>query len=172
MLLENFLPPFTFHILPQTLPRFASGSNASPTSCGLLALLANPHRLPPGNTAFGRLSAASSPLPTRSSTPALDYPQAFTAEQLTAARSSLHLNPRDFPHLSQDTLSGLIPSETGTLTLLSQLVRGLVTISQEVSGVTPKLTSLAAENEALKEELHDVSSQIANLPLLKTLPPH
>jgi len=76
--------------------------------------MANPHQLLPGNTAFGRLSAASSPLPTHSSTPAVDYPQAFTAEQLA---------------------------------------------------------SLAAENDILKEELHDLSSQIANLPLPQTPPP-
>jgi len=135
-------------------------------------LMANPHQLPPSNTAFGRLSAASSPLPTRSSTPAVDYPEAFTAEQLASARASLRLNPRDFPDFSLDTLSGLIPSETATLTLLSHLVRGLVTISQELSGVTQKLTSLAEENDSLKEELHDLSSQIANLQLPQTPPPH
>jgi len=78
--------------------------------------MANPHQLPPGNCAFGRLSAASSALPTRSSTPAVDYPQSFTAEQLAPGRFSLRLNPRDFPNFSQDTLSGLIPSATATLT--------------------------------------------------------
>ena len=127
--------------------------------------MANPHQLPPGNTTFGRLSAASSPLPTRSSRPAVDYPQTFTAEQLAAARSSLLLNPQDFPDFSQDTLSGLMPSHTVTLTLLSQLVRGLVTISPELSGVTQKLASLAEESYALTEELHDLSSHMANLPL-------
>jgi len=100
-----------------------------------------------------------------SSRPAVDYPQPFTAEQLAAARSSLLLNPPDFPDFSHDTLSRLIPSHTVTLTLLSQLVRGLVTISQELSGVTQKLASLAEESYALKEELHDLSSHIANLPL-------
>jgi len=135
------------------------------------AYMANPHQLPPGNTALGGLSAASSPLPMRLSTQAIDYPQAFTAEQLAFARSSLHLNPQDFPHFSHDILSGLIPSETATLTLLSQLVRGLVTIPQELSGVTQKLASLAEENDVLIEELHDLSSQIANLPLPQT-PPH
>jgi len=74
--------------------------------------MANPHQLPPGNTAFGRLSAASSPLPTCSSMPAVDYPQAFTAEQLASARSSLRLKPGEFPDFSQDTLSGLIPSDS------------------------------------------------------------
>jgi len=134
--------------------------------------MANPHQLPSGNTAFGRLSAASSRLQTCLSTPAVDYPQAFRAEQLAFARSSLRLNPWDFPDFSQDTLSGLIPLETATLTLLSQLVRGLVTISQELSGVTQKLTSLAEENNALKEELHDLSSQIANLVLPQSPPPN
>ena len=135
------------------------------------AYMANPHQLPPGNTALGGLSAASSPLPMRSSTQAVDYPQAFTAEQLAFARSSLHLNPQDFPDFSQDTLSGLIPSETATLTFLSQLLRALVTIPQELSGVTQKLASLAEENDVLTEELHDLSSQIGNLPLHQT-PPH
>jgi len=134
--------------------------------------MANPHQLPTANTAFGRLSGASSPLPTRSSTPAIDYPQAFTAEQLEAARTSLRLNPRDFPDFSQDTLSGQVPSETATLTLLSQLIRGLVTISRELSGFTQKLAALTEENGALKEELHDISSQIANLPLPQSPPPN
>ena len=118
-----------------------------------------------------RLLAFISPNPTRSSTPGVNYPQIFTAEQLAGARTSLCLNPRDFPDLSPDTLSCLIPSETATLTLLSQLVRGLVTISQELTGVTQKLISLAEENDALKEELHDQSSQIANLPLPQSPPP-
>jgi len=87
------------------------------------------------------------------------------AKQIATARSSLRLNPRDFPAFSQNTLSGLIPSKTATLTLLSQLVRGLVTISQELSVVTEKLPSLAEENDVLKQELYDLSSQIANLPL-------
>jgi len=134
--------------------------------------MANPHQLPPGNTAFGRLSAASSPLPKRSSTPAIDYPPAFTAEQLESSRTSLRLNPMDFPDFSQDPLSGLIPPETVTLTLLSQPVRELVTISQELSGVTQKGTALAEENRALKAELHDLSAQIANLPLPQSPPPH
>ena len=127
--------------------------------------MVNPHQRPPRNTTLGRLLAASSPLSTGSSTPAVDCPQAFVAEQLAIARSSLRLNPQDFPDFSQDTLSGLIPSETATLTPLSQLVRVLVTISQELSGVTQKLTALAEENDSLKEELQDLSSQIANLTL-------
>jgi len=146
------VPPLLYisHTL-NTLPGFESGPNPWPTSPSLLALMANPHQLPPGNTAFSKVSAASSPLPTGSSTPALDYPQAITAEQLSTARSSLRLNPRDFPDFSQDTLSGLISSQTATLTILSQLVRGVVTISQKLSAVTQKLTSLAEENNALKE---------------------
>jgi len=127
--------------------------------------MVNPHQLPPSNTTFGRLLAASSPLSTGSSTPAVDCPQAFMAEQLAIARSCLRLNPQDFPDFYQDTLSGLIPSETATLTPLSQHIRLLVTISQALSGVTQKLTALAEENDALKEELHDLCSQIANLRL-------
>jgi len=120
--------------------------------------MADPHHIRPGNPAFGRMSTTASPLQSRSTTPAVDYPQVFTAEQLAATRSYIRLNPRDFPDFSQDTLSGLIPSETATLTLLSQLVRGLVTISQELSGVSRKLTSLSEENAVLKEGLHDLSS--------------
>jgi len=131
-----------------------------------------PSPTPPRQHCLWQSVASNLPLPTRSSTPAVDYPQAFTVEQLASARSSLRLNPRDFPDFSQDTLSGLIPSETATLILLSQIIRGLVTISQEHSGVTQKLRSLAEENDALKEEVHDLSSQIANLPLPHTPPPH
>jgi len=164
--------PYISHTI-STLPRLASGLNHSPTfSAPRLCLMANPHQLPPGNTAFGKLSAASSPLPMSLATQAVDYPHAFTAEQLASARASLRLNPRDFPDFSQDTLSGLIPSQTATLTLLSQLVRGLVTISQELSGVTKKLTSLAEENDPLKDELHALSSPIANLLLAQTAPPN
>jgi len=113
-------PPYISHTI-STLPHFVSGSNPLPTSPGLLALMANPHQLPPGNTSFASLAAASSSLLTRSSTLAVHYPQAFTADQLDIARSSLALNPRDIPDFSQDTLSGLITSQTATLTLLSQL---------------------------------------------------
>jgi len=134
--------------------------------------MANPHLLPPGNTTFGRLSAAASTLQTRSSMPVVHYPQSFTAEQLAAARSSRRLNAQDFPNFPQDTLSGLIPSETATLTLLFPLVRGLVPISQKLSGATQNLTSLGEENDALNEELGDLFSQIANLPLPQTPPSH
>jgi len=169
---QTFAPPlhFTYNLTftPLCVQIKPLSDFVAPRPC----LMANPHQPPPGNTAFGSLWPATSPLPTLSSTPAVDYPQAFTAEQLASARSSLRLNPRDFPDFSQDTLSGLIPSETATLTLLSQIIRGLVTISQEHSGVTQKLTSLAEENDALKEEVHDLSSQIANLPLPQTPPPY
>jgi len=86
------------------------------------AYMANCHQVFPGNTAFGRFLAASSPGPTASSTPAVVYSQACTAEQLALARTSLRLNPRDRVNFSQDTLSGLMPSETVTLTLLCQVV--------------------------------------------------
>jgi len=87
-------PPYISHT-NSTFLRFASGSNPSPTlpkprPC----LVANPHQLPPGNSAFDRLSAASSLLQTHSSIPAVDHPQAFMAEQLESARTSLAQTPR------------------------------------------------------------------------------
>ena len=51
-------------------------------------------------------------------------------------------------------------------------MRRLVTISHELAGITPKLTNLSKDNNALKEELHDLSSQIANLPLPQIAPPN
>jgi len=90
---------------------------------------------------------------TPKSTPAVDYPQALTAEPLALACSFLCRTPRDLPNFFQDTLSGLIPSATRSLTCLSQLGRGLVTISHELAGVTPQLPNLSEDNEALKEEL-------------------
>jgi len=134
--------------------------------------MANPHQLLSGNSAFGRLLGAASPVPTRSPTPAVDYPQAFMAEQLALARSSLGLNSCDLSNFSQHTLSGLIALETVILTLLSLLARGLVAVSHELSGVTQKLTSISEEKKALKEELHDLSSQIANLLRPHTPPPN
>jgi len=134
--------------------------------------MANPHQLPPGNTAFGSLSAASSSLPTRSSTPAVDYPHAFMAEQMALTRTALRLNPCVLPNFYWDTLSRRNLSETTTLTLLSQSVRGLVAISDELPRVTQKRISLARENHAQKEELRDHSSHIVNLPLPQTPPTH
>jgi len=170
---RNLPPALYIAHTNSTLPRFASASNPWPTFPKPRAcLMASPHHLRPANSAVGRLSGASSSMPTQTSTPAIDYPQAFTAEQPESARTCLRVNPCDFPDFSQDTLSGLILSETSSLTILSQLVRRLVTISEELSGGTQKLTALAKEKGALKEELHDLSSQIANLPLPQSLPPH
>ena len=107
----------------------------------------------------------------RSATPSVDYPQTCMADPLALARASLRINSYDLPDFLQDTLSGLILSETATITLLSQLVRGLVAVSHELSRVTQKLISLTEENKALKEELNDLSSQIANLALPYTPPP-
>jgi len=62
--------------------------------------MADPYQLPAWNTAFGRLSALYSANPSRSGTPSIDYPLAFMAEQLTKARDTLCLNPRDLPDFS------------------------------------------------------------------------
>jgi len=164
-LLALSLPPPTFHIQLNALPRFASGTNPSPTfPRSSLAFMANPHQPPPGNTAFGRLSALNSPLPSRSGTPSIDQPIDFMARQLAQARSALRLSTQDLPDFSPDTLSNTIPSESTMITLLSQLVQGLVTVSHELSGVTQAVATLSEENENLREELHDISSQLANLP--------
>ena len=93
-----------------------------------------------------------------------DYPLAFLAHQLAQARSTLRLNPQDFPDFSATTLATTIPAESTTVTLLSQLVKGLVTISHKVSGLSLKLGTLSQENEAIREELHDVFSQLDNHP--------
>jgi len=69
--------------------------------------------------------------------------------------------PSDF---IAETLANTIPAESTTVTLLSQLVKGLVTISHDLSGVSQKLATISQENEAIREELHDISSQLANLP--------
>ena len=125
--------------------------------------MADPHQIPPGNPALGRMSALNSPAPSRSGTPLNDYPLAFMAEQLAQARSALRLNPRDQPDFIAETLANTIPAESTTVTLLSQLVSGLVTVSPERSGVSQKLATISQEHKAIREELHNVSSQLANL---------
>jgi len=126
--------------------------------------MANPHNLPPGNAAFGRLSALNSPLPSRSGTPSTDPPIEFMMRQLAQARSALRLSNQDLADLSTDAQAGTLPIESTTIVLLSQLVQGLVTISHELSGVTQAVATISEENENLREELHDISSQLANLP--------
>jgi len=126
--------------------------------------MANPHNLPPGNAAFGRLSALHSPLPSRSGTPSTDHPMEFMMRQLTQARSVLRLSKRDFPDLNPDGQAGTLPSESITIVLLSQLVQGLVTVSHELSGVTQAVATISEENENHREALHDISSQLANVP--------
>jgi len=157
-------PPPYISLTISTLPGFASGSNPSPTSPCSLAFMADPHQIPLGNPAFGRMSALNSPAPSRSGTPLTDYPLAFMAEQLAQARSTLCLNPRDLLDFSAETLANTIPAESTTVTVLSQLVSGLVTISHELTGVTQMLAKISQENVAIREELHDVFSQLANLP--------
>ena len=61
----------------------------------LLAVMANPPNLPPGQAAFGRLSALNSPLPSRSGTPSTDHPIEFMIRQLAQARSALRLSNQD-----------------------------------------------------------------------------
>jgi len=126
--------------------------------------MANPHNLPPGNEAFGRLSALNSPLPSCSGTLSTDDPIEFMMSQLAPARSALRLTNQDFPDLSPDPHAGTLPIESITIVLLSQLVQGQVTVSHELSRVTQAVATISEENENLREELHDISSQLANLP--------
>jgi len=133
--------------------------------------MADPHQIPPGNPALGRMSPLNTPAPSRSGTPLTDYPLSFMAEQLAQASNALRLSPRDLPDFSAETLANTIPTESTTVALLSQLVKGLVTISHELSGVSQKLANISLENEAIREELHDVSSQLANLPPLRIKAP-
>jgi len=84
--------------------------------------------------------------------------------QLAQARSALRLSNQDFPDLSPDAQAGTLPIESITIVLLSQLVQGLVTVSHELSGVTQAVATISEENDNLREELHDISSQLANLP--------
>jgi len=126
--------------------------------------MANPHNLPPGNAAFGRLSALNSPHPLRSGTPSTDHPIEFMMRQHAQARSALRLSNQDFPDLSPDAPAGTLPIESITIVLLSQLVQGLVTVSHELSGVNQAVPTISEENENLREKLHDISSQLANFP--------
>jgi len=155
--------PYISHTI-STLPHFASGPNPTPTFPHLLVAMANPHNLPPGNAAFGRLSARNSPLPSRSGTPSTDHPIEFMMRQLAQVRSALRLSNQDFPDLSPDAQAGTLPIESITIVLLSQLVQGLVTVSHELSGVTQAVATISEENENLREELHDISSHLAILP--------
>ena len=84
--------------------------------------------------------------------------------QLAQARSALRLSNQEFPDLSLDAQASTLPIESITIVLRSQLVQGLVTVSHELSGVTQAVATISEENENLREELHDISSQLANLP--------
>jgi len=84
--------------------------------------------------------------------------------ELAQARSALRLSNPDFPDLSPDAQAGTLPIDSITVVLLSQLVQGLVTVSHELSGVTQAVATISEENENLREELHDITSQLANLP--------
>ena len=163
-LLANFLPPPYISHTFTTLAPFASRPNPPPTFPRSLAIMADPHQILPGKPGFGTMPALNSPAPSRSGTPLTDYPLAFMAEQLAQARSALRLNPLDLADFSAETLANTMPTESTTVSLLSQLVKGLVTISHELSGVSQKLATIYQENEAIREELHDISSELANLP--------
>jgi len=132
--------------------------------------MANPHNLPPGNEAFGRLSVLNSPLLSHSGTPSTDHPIEFMMRQLAQARSALSLSNQDFPDLGPDVQAGTLPIESITIVLLSQLVQGLVTVSHKLSGVTQAVATISEENDNLREELHDISSQLANLPHAQVQP--
>jgi len=84
--------------------------------------------------------------------------------QLTQARNALRLSNQDFQDLGPDAQAGTLPIESIIIVLLSQLVQGLVTVSHELSGVTQAVATISQENEDLREELHDIFSQLANLP--------
>ena len=109
--------------------------------------MANPHNLPPGNEAFGRLSALNSPLPSRSATPLTDHAIEFMIRQLAQARSALRLSNQDFPDLSSDAQAGTLPIASITIVLLSQLVQGLVTVSHELRGVNQGVATISEGND-------------------------
>ena len=156
-------PPYISHTNLNLTPFCVRIKPLSHFSSPLVAM-ANPHNLPPGNAAFGRLSALNSRLPSRSGTPSTDQPLEFMMRQLAQARSALRLSNQDFPDLSPEAQAGTLPIESITIVLLSQLVQGLVTVSHELSGVNQAVATISEENENLREELHDISSQLANLP--------
>jgi len=126
--------------------------------------MANPYNLPQGNEAFGWLSALNSPLLSRSGTPSTNHHIEFMMRLLAQARSALRLSNQDFPDLSPDVQAGTLPIASITIVLHSQLVQGMVTVSHELSGVTQAVATISKENENLREELHDITSQFANLP--------
>jgi len=161
---RKLLPAPYIHIQFATLLRFWSRSNSSPTSPRTLALMANPHNHPPGNVAFRRLSALNSPLLSRSGTPSTNHAIEFMMRQLAQARGALRLSNLEFPDLSPDAQAGTLTIESITIVLLSQLVQGLVTVSHELSGVTQAVATISEQNENLREEHDDISSQLANLP--------
>jgi len=84
--------------------------------------------------------------------------------QLAQARNALPLSNPDFPDLSPDAQAGTLPIASSTIVLLSQLVQGQVTVSHELSRVTQVVATISEKKENLREVLHDISSQLANLP--------
>jgi len=82
------------------------------------------------------MSALNSPLQSQSGTPLIEQPLRFMAQQLAQARLALHLTSQDLPDFDAESLFGTLLPESTTISLLAQLVKGLVTISHELSGVT------------------------------------
>jgi len=68
--------------------------------------------------------------------PWIQQPLVFMVEQLAQARNPLRLTSQDLPDFDAETLSGTLLADSTTITRLSQLVKGLVTVSHELSGVT------------------------------------
>ena len=68
--------------------------------------------------------------------PSIEHPLVFMAEQLADARNALRLPSQDLPDFDVETLSGTLLPDSTTITLLSRLVKRLVTVSHELSGVT------------------------------------
>jgi len=89
----------------------------------------------------------------------------FMVEQFAQAWGALGISPLHLPDFSPDTLPGLNPSESTTVTLLSQQVKRLVSVSHELRRVSCSLETICVENEAVMEGLYEISSPIANLPL-------
>jgi len=72
--------------------------------------MADDHQLPPGNIAFGRLSALNSLNLSRSSPPVYNLPSAYLAEQLSQAKNALCISSEDLSDISAAIFSALIPS--------------------------------------------------------------
>jgi len=94
------------------------------------------------------------------------------AEQLAQARSALRLNPRDHPGFSAETLANTIPAESTTVALPSQLVKGLVTVSHELSEIAQKLATISQNMRPLgRSSTTSPRSWPSSPPLMTKAPP-